>query len=293
MHWTLLSFLTSFLLIGQNGYGQTVKDTLKNSAINYFANCDFSNDGWTLFGIADWEHTPLKEEQYLIQENLGDFYTNDLTVLQQIKDNLTPQNKKPHGYGYPYTLELYKNDTLQKRVNVNMDNNFVESPNNSRYECAPDLIKNLVGKVKKIPMTEYVFPTLEEARKGYGILSQIDSVLIKPRDPYDWDWLIYDGSATVVYKDSTKTFDYKVAEKVIKQNIKKDCPQEKFLLISTSGHSIPKGMCEQNYRVISNKKLGTSLKTNKIVTPWTKFNNIKIWVYGLTSDQIRQITNGQ
>jgi hypothetical protein len=284
-------FLTVFVLIGHYSYSQTTESVSQNNPTNFFQNFDFSSGKWELFGIANWEHTPLKKEQFLIHEKLGNFYSNDLTMLQQIKNDLTPQNKQVRGYASNYELELYKNDTLQTTIYINMDDDFVVC-NGKRYVCQPNLIKNLAGKVKEIPRTEFIFPTLEDARIGFQTLSKIDSILLKPLEPdmIEWDWIVFNGYSKVLYVDSIKTF--KSGESIIKQNIKKDSPTEKFILISSTSHNgvgTANGLPEQTFLVISNEKLGRALKTPKVIATWTKFKDIKIVVYGLTKEQIQKL----
>ena len=83
-------------------------------------NYDFNKGGYCLVGITS-EGGPNR-----IVDSLGDFYTNDIAILNAIKKEWTFKKSSPmYSCGYNYLIYIYKNGLELEKFHLNLSCNLI------------------------------------------------------------------------------------------------------------------------------------------------------------------------
>jgi hypothetical protein len=83
-------------------------------------NYDFNKGGYCLIGMTS-EGGPNK-----IVDSLGDFYTNDIAVLNAIKKEWTFTKPSPmYSCGYNYLVYIYRNGSELEKFHLNLSCNLI------------------------------------------------------------------------------------------------------------------------------------------------------------------------
>lgn len=173
-------FLTAMLL-SCVVYGQT----------KFLRNYNFDEGGYTLLGIYSKNGPP-----HGIGDSLGDFYTDDVAVLNQFKNNwVFKKNFSISKCGYDYEIYICKNGiTLEKFVLNTACNEIISKKGSFSFNIAE--FRQLTPDLKKPVLLLSKLNSLEEAR-DYIIKIQTDTNVIRTETP---EWLHYEGEFSFIYK---------------------------------------------------------------------------------------------
>ena len=194
-----------------------------------FEKYDFNNGGYYILG------TFSESDKNTLVDSLGEFYTNDINVLNQFKREWV-FNKigKRYSCGYHYNIYLCRQGEIIERFAVNLNCNEIVSDNGYFY-FDPNKLRIFYGKFKKPVGKLNSFKNIEDAR-NYRRAILKDSNLIMVNNP---KWINFEGSFRFTYHCKAGTKDCLDEDKKIfnslKAQIKNKYPKEKFEMSETGG----------------------------------------------------------
>lgn len=174
-------FLICFGLISAlNVLGQT----------SLFGKYRFEDGGYTLVG------TGSGSDKNALAESLGEFYTDDIAVLNAIKKAWVFRRRQyQYACGYHYIVILVKNGVELERHGINLNCRELTTDDGSLY-FNPQLIARFQGRLQKLRVSQDKFETLAEAR-GFWEKIHTDSGFVYAYPP---KWLKYEGAFRFTYK---------------------------------------------------------------------------------------------
>lgn len=192
-----------------------------------FKKYDFDKGGYSILGMKDEsDYNPLAAK-------LGEFYTDDIKVLNMIKTTWVFDKKSPqYACGYHYIVFLCKNGKVVEDMDINL-NCAVIATNKGYYFFDAQKLSFISDSLKKPLVKTQTFKSITEARKQLSI-AQTDKNLIFIPHPR---WEKYDGEFRFDYKSKALGNDLatrKILKKIHAQ-ILKTYPNEPFLLKETGG----------------------------------------------------------
>jgi hypothetical protein len=150
----------------------------------------FEDGGYMLVGIRD------QSDKNALAESLGDFYTDDVAVLNAIKKAWVFRRSSPmHACGYHYYLVVLKDGKKIENHSINLNCRELTNGHNSLY-FNPQLLARFQGRLQKLRSSDDKFATLAEARKFWGKI-HTDRSFVYADEP---QWLKYEGSFEFTYK---------------------------------------------------------------------------------------------
>ena len=214
---TILHIL--FLLLTVSTFGQT--ELLKDY--------DFNNGGYYILG------TFSESDKNSLRDSIGEFYTDDITVLNKFKKDWT--FKKPgkrYSCGYHYNIFVCRKGQILESFSINLNCEEIVTDKGYFYFNA-NLLREFYGQLKKPHTKRHSFTTIQEAREfRKNILN--DTTLIMTPEPL---WTEYEGSFRFSYKCNEGTKDCLDEDekifKSIEDEIKKKYPNENFLIKDVGG----------------------------------------------------------
>ena len=219
--WTIFLFSTAFLLLGHSCSGQT--QLLKDY--------DFNKGGYYILG------TFSESDRNGLQDSLGEFYTNDISVLNQLKKEWTFKKPSPqYACGYHYIVYICRNGKEIESFGINLNCNEIATSKGFFFFDTKKL-RMFYDKLKKPFRESSNFTSVTDAR-NYRTKILSDSSLIMTFTP---DWTKYEGTFDFKYKCKTGT--KACIEKkdslinMMKKEIMKQYPDENFEL-SVRGESM-------------------------------------------------------
>ena len=189
----------------------------------------FEKGGYAIVGLLS-ESDPND-----LQNEMGDFFTDDINVLNEFKKSWTSSKETVmYASGYHYIVYVTQNGNIIESFAVNLNCNVIASGKGYYYFDSKKLsqFKDLVKK----PKADFqLFNSLSEGRDYFfRIISDKNLVLA-----YYPVWMHYEGKFTFIFKGADQKMDAEVVEKRVTSNIKKNFPHEPFqislLTYSTSG----------------------------------------------------------
>ncbi|HKP70676.1 MAG TPA: hypothetical protein VJV05_15420 [Pyrinomonadaceae bacterium] len=123
-----------------------------------FAKYNFDDGGYAFLGI--FSH----HDDHPLQEQLGEFFTDDIATLKQLKRSwVFTRTQKDYACGYHYQFLLLKSGVVQDSFVVNLECNQLRTKDESLYFDLKKL-KSFSSKFKKLRPESKEFSTVQEAR---------------------------------------------------------------------------------------------------------------------------------
>lgn len=191
----------------------------------------FEDGGYTLVGIK------LQNDKNALADSLGDFYTDDVEVLNAIKNAWVFGRSSPmHACGYHYYVVLLKDGKKVENHSINLNCNEMTTDKGSLY-FDPNLLAMFEGRLQKLKISDDKFATIAEARK-YWTTIHSDTSFVYANEPA---WLKYEGSFQFTYKcPNPKCGSFEDRDKdtePVKALIARTYPGEDFELRENGGTS--------------------------------------------------------
>jgi len=226
---------------------------------------DFNKGGYYLLGVfSGSDHSGLRD-------TLGEFYTDDISVLNQFKKEWTFTKPSPfYACGYHYTIYICKNGLVVESFEINLNCNMI-STNKGFFYFDAQKLRMFVGKLKKPFMKKETFLSITMARNKRADFFKKDG-LIMVETP---DWVKYEGEFGFIYKYPKKFGNWvdneqKMLDQLTKE-IKIAYPNEAFVLRGVGG---------------SNDELFVNIKCNKTLAykfklypiSWNKWSRYSLYL---------------
>ena len=144
-----------------------------------------------------------ENDSYDVHRQLGEFYTDDIEVLNQLKEAwVFTETSTAYFCDYYYTIELRHSGKVLETFEVNLACNVIETDSGYFYFDAAKLL-TLKDHFKKANKKRQVFNTIQEGKKYLSKIS-MDKDLLLVIDPV---WLKFEGKFIFTYKYSEKRED--------------------------------------------------------------------------------------
>jgi hypothetical protein len=213
----------SFLFLSILSFGQT--QLLKDF--------DFEKGGYYLLG------TFSESDRNSLQDSLGEFYTDNISILNQFKEEWTfTEPGKKYACGYHYSVYLCRNGIALKQISINLNCNEIVTDEGYFYFDSQKL-RMFYGKLITPIEQRKSFIEISKAR-NYRTEILKDSNLIMTPVP---NWTTHEGTFQFEYicKEGSKDCNYENSEKTllnIQKIIHDQYPNEKFDLDDRGGSSM-------------------------------------------------------
>lgn len=208
-----------FLLLSISSFGQTQP----------FKTYEFNNGGYYIIGIFS------VSDANSLRDSIGEFYTNDTTLLNQFKKNWTfevPGNM--FACGYHYEVYLCKGGQILESFKINLNCQEIVTEN-EHFHFDPNLLREFYGKLKQPYRKSVQFESLTEARKYREEILKDSSLIMTPSP----NWVRFEGEFDFTYKcpeDQKLCFEKEDSLKIaIKDEILRTYPNEDFNLSDRCG----------------------------------------------------------
>lgn len=227
------TILFSFVLLFTSLYAKTQTQIFKDY--------NFNEGGYSIVG------TYLESDENFLQDSLGEFYTDDIAILNQFKNTWVFNKPSPkYACGYHYSISLCKNGESIQSFAINLNCNEIVT--DDAYFFFPDkLLRQFYGKLTQVYTKQYTFETITEARnKRIELLH--DSLILKVS--YN-NWVDFEGEFdfTFTCPDDCRKL-YSNLDSLIIDSISNMYKNEPFHMY-TSGSSLT----SRNYTLQCNKSL--------------------------------------
>ena len=190
----------------------------------------FEEGGYSLVGI--FAH----HKDHPLQTRLGEFYTDDILVLNSIKKAWTFRRPSPqHACGYHYYISILRDGVSVKSYAINLECHEIATESGS-FIFPDKLLEALKPDVKKLYRRYREFDSIAAAR-NYWLVIRSDKDLVfadKPR------WLDFEGTFGFVYKcpDNCPSFsDRDKYTEIVKAQISQTYSGSQFELRQNGGTS--------------------------------------------------------
>lgn len=175
---TFLALFSLFLTL--TAVGQT----------SLFGKYRFEDGGYTIVGIRS------QSDENALAKSLGDFYTDDVAVLNAIKKTWVFHRHSPmHACGYHYYVVVLKDGKQVGSHSINLNCRELTAENGSWY-FNPQLLARFKARLKKLTISNDKFATFGEAREFWAKIRS-DSNFVYADIP---EWLKYEGRFQFTYK---------------------------------------------------------------------------------------------
>jgi hypothetical protein len=198
-----------------------------------FEKYNFEDGGYTLVGV--FEHYT----DHKVQKKVGEFYTDDLAVLNAIKKAWNfPKTQRMYACGYHYYLVLMRNGIRVDDLSINLDCNEIVTEKGSRV-FSSSLLTSFSSRLKPLFSRSDEFSSVEKAREYWTQIKRNQNFAYA----YEPRWLKYEGNfgfRAQCPKGSSDCYmtgrDGKIMA-TIRDKIASSYPDEKFELRSNGGTS--------------------------------------------------------
>lgn len=208
-----------FLLLTSFFFGQT--QLLKKY--------DFDKGGYYLIGVRS------ESDRNGLADSLGEFYTDDIKILNAIKKEWTFKKPSPkYACGYHYEVVICKNGLELESFSINLNCNEIVSDNGYFYFETRQL-RMFKDSFKKLFRKQEKFASLTDARNYRKNILKVPNLILTPTPI----WTKYEGTFQFTYvcpKGSKDCLDNE-AKLLIKltEEIKLKYPDEEFELEGRGG----------------------------------------------------------
>ncbi len=217
----------------------------------------FEKGGYAIVGLLS-ESDPND-----FQKEVGEFYTNDIKVLNDFKKTWIFTKKSPmYACGYHYSIQVIHNGTILESFEVNLNCNVIATDNGYFYFDIKKL-SQFKGSLKKPSKKKHSFNSIAEGKTYISTIKK-DKTLLLTFEP---TWTQFEGEFTFTYKNPDKKYDPDIIEKKLQLMIKNNYPNEKFKI-----HQIMWGSDgEYEFEIKSNKSLFDKFSIYKKKKLWKAF----------------------
>jgi len=180
----------------------------------------FDKGGYAIVGLLS-ESDPND-----LQKELGEFYSDDVKVLNDFKKVWIFAKKSPmYACGYHYSIQVTLNGTILESFEVNLNCNVIATDNGYFYFDTKKL-SQFKDRFKKPSKKIHSFNSFGEG-KNYITTIKNDKNLLLTFEPV---WTKFEGEFTFKYINPNKKDDPDVVEKTLKAEIRKKYANENFTL---------------------------------------------------------------
>jgi len=271
----IASILLLLLTIPLASYGGA--ELSSNGKVRLLQKYNFQKGNHAVVGLV------LENEGHELQRALGNFYTDDPEVLDELKREWVTDNPSPvFACGYHYTVHVVNdgNDLESFEINLDKGCNTVAT-DHGHFFFDPQKLGAFIGKLKKPLVKRERFASVEEARSYMRSLPK-DGLLmvITP------DWLQYDGEFRFDVECDFGNFDSDRIQECItqtKEKISAKYPDEDFV-VEESGSSRGKILV----RMKCSKAFYAKFDLYKVIWKWSEYypTLITIWKAGHESSYL-------
>lgn len=217
MNYSKYRIVSLLFFIHSIAYGQT--QVLKNY--------DFNKGGYYLIGIRS--ESGFNE----LAHSLGEFYTDDIMVLNAIKKEWTFTKPSPmYACGYHYEISICKNGLELESFAINL-NCHVFATDKGYFYFNEQQLRVFKDSFKKPYAKQENFNSLIEARNYRAKILKEKSLIFTPTP----NWVNYEGTFRFTYLCPKGTKDEKKMLLKLTNEIKAAYPDEKFELQYKGGSS--------------------------------------------------------
>ena len=202
----------------------------QNRPLERFA---FEDGDYTLVGV--FEH----HSDHPVQKKVGEFYTDDITVLNAIRQAWNfPRKQNMYACGYHYYIALLHNGEKVDDLLINLECNEIVTDQGSRYFDS-SLLLRFAPRLKHLSSKTSSFGSIEEARLYWDQIKREKEFVFA----YEPEWLKYEGrfqfqtSCPDNDRDCYFTGHDKEILLAVRRKIETAYPNEKFELRSNGGTS--------------------------------------------------------
>lgn len=188
----------------------------------FFEKYDFQRGNYAVVGLA-W-----RTFDHPLQEVLSDFYTDDVEVLNELKDKWITGKRAPlFACGYNYLVYVVKEGKEVESFSVNLEDgcNTVVTDKGS-FWFDPENLSTFSGKLKKAVVEDRNFPSLHEARSYLKSIPKEELLMVlEPK------WGDYDGEFRFEVPCDFGNLDNNLIEKCVaktREQIAAKYPDEGF-----------------------------------------------------------------
>ena len=176
----------------------------------------FDKGGYAIVGLLS-ESDPND-----LQKELGEFYSDDIKVLNDFKKLWVFTKKSPmYACGYHYSIQVTLNGTILESFEINLNCNVIATDNGYFYFDTKKL-SQFKDRLKRPAKKNHSFNSITEG-KNYISTIKKDKNLLLTFEPV---WTEFEGQFTFKYKKD----DPDIVEKTLKTEIRKKYPNENFTL---------------------------------------------------------------
>jgi hypothetical protein len=190
---------------------------------------DFNEGGYYILG------TYSESDRSGLRDSIGEFYTNDTSILNQIKsDWVFSIPGKKYACGYHYNVFVCKNGVVLEsfRINLNCDEIVTDE---GYFYFHSDKLRKYYGIFKKPYRKSEDFENINSAREYRDSILKNENLIMTPTPR----WTKFEGEFDFTYKcdENKKTcFEKEDSLKVVIENkIRKTYPDEEFELSDRGG----------------------------------------------------------
>lgn len=223
---------------------------------------DFEKDGYYLLG------TFSESDRNGLRDTLGEFYTDDISVLNQFKKEWTFDKPSPfYACGYHYTVYICKNGLPVESFAINLNCNTIVTDRGIFYFDTQKL-RMFAEKLKKPFMRRDEFSSITTARDKRAEILKKDG-LIMTETP---NWTEYEGEFEFTYpKEFGSKVDNEQILNELTQEIQAAYPDEVFTLWERGSSRE-----ELHVNVMCNKTLVD--KFELYPKSWNEWSTYQLWL---------------
>jgi hypothetical protein len=184
--------------------------------ITIFKDYSFEKNNFIVAGVIN------ESEPNSIQENLGEFYVDDVSILDSIKrDWVFDKPESPFACGYHYTIYVIENGKILDEFMINLECCQIVT-SHGVFKFNPILITKYSSKYKRLKTKINSFKSLTEARNHFETITKDTNYIFSETE----NWFNYDGSFKLKL-ENTKSFKIKSNRKTeLKKFI--ECFKERY-----------------------------------------------------------------
>lgn len=205
-----------------------------------FGKYPFEKGGYAIIGLS------ADAKPNFLQEALGEFYTDDIGVLNDFKKSWVFTRRSPaNTCGNHYSIQLTRNGTIVEDWLLNLECKVITTDRGSFF-FDPVKLERLTARLKKPVMKKDNFQSKNEGKRFIDSVKRLPGLLLV-FEPF---WTRFEGTFTFAYTPGANE-NAATAEKNLDIRIKKKYPKQKFILFRMPG--LRNGVYE--FQVICDREL--------------------------------------
>jgi hypothetical protein len=249
------SFLTLLLLFTSAGI---------DAQPGIFSKYSFEKKGYAIVGLA------AGAKPNFLQQALGEFYTDETSVLNDLKKSWVFTKKVPaNTCGNHYSIQLTRYGIIVEDWLINLECKVITTDKGSFF-FDPVKLERLTARLKKPIVRKDNFAGKTEGNHFIDSVKRLPGLLLVFQ-PF---WTRFEGTFTFPYTPSGKESSA-AAEKKLNTQIKKKYPAQKFILFSMPG--MRNGAYE--FQLICDKRLFDAFTLYPKNSNWKEYSRdlVSVW----------------